>query len=104
MPIYEYSCQNCGHKLEIMQRMSDPLQTTCPACGTESLKKLISAVGFQLKGTGWYETDFKHGPKGKADKSGDGDSSPKSSSSSESKAEPAKTESKPSAPAASAAD
>ena len=78
MPIYEYQCQDCQHKFELMQRMSAALQTTCPSCGKEALKKLVSAVGFQLKGTGWYETDFKTKPKAKPD--GDGDSAPKSDS------------------------
>ncbi len=59
MPIYEYACDSCGHKLEAMQKMSDQPLQTCPSCGAESLKKLISAAGFRLKGSGWYETDFK---------------------------------------------
>lgn len=79
MPIYEYQCQDCQHKLEVMQRMSDSRLTTCPTCGEESLRKLVSAVGFQLKGTGWYETDFKGKPK--APRDGDSDSGSGSSSS-----------------------
>ncbi len=63
MPIYEYQCHDCQHKLEVMQRMSEPLLKTCPSCGQDALRKLVSAVGFQLKGTGWYETDFKTKPK-----------------------------------------
>jgi putative FmdB family regulatory protein len=59
MPIYEYRCQACGHELEAMQKMSDAALTECPACGKSELKKLISAAGFQLKGSGWYATDFK---------------------------------------------
>lgn len=59
MPIYEYRCDACGHELEAMQKMSDPALTECPACGAPKLVKLISAVGFRLKGGGWYETDFK---------------------------------------------
>jgi len=59
MPTYEYACQQCGHHLELFQKMSDPAETHCPACGTEQLKRQISAVGFQLKGTGWYVTDFR---------------------------------------------
>jgi len=65
MPIYEYLCQDCGHKFETMQRISAAPQTTCPSCGKEALKKLISPVGFQLKGTGWYVTDFRDKDKGK---------------------------------------
>ena len=60
MPIYEYQCQSCGHKQEIMHRISETPPLKCAACGANELKKLISAVGFQLKGTGWYETDFKN--------------------------------------------
>jgi len=63
MPIYEYRCQDCGHELEQLQRMSDPALTVCPACGKSQLKRLISAAGFRLKGAGWYETDFKQGNK-----------------------------------------
>jgi len=59
MPIYEYQCQACGHDLEVIQKMSDDALTDCPECGKPELKKLISAAGFQLKGSGWYETDFK---------------------------------------------
>lgn len=59
MPIYEYRCQACAHDLEVMQKMSDPELLECPACGQPQLQKLISAVGFRLKGSGWYETDFK---------------------------------------------
>jgi putative FmdB family regulatory protein len=59
MPIYEYQCDACGHTLETLQKISEPALTTCPACGAEALKKLISASAFRLKGGGWYETDFK---------------------------------------------
>jgi putative FmdB family regulatory protein len=61
MPIYEYRCQSCNHDMEVMQKMSDPDLSDCPACGQPQLKKLISAVAFRLKGSGWYETDFKKG-------------------------------------------
>jgi putative FmdB family regulatory protein len=63
MPIYEYRCQSCGHELEKLQRMSDPALTDCPACGKSRLRRLVSAAGFRLKGSGWYETDFKQGNK-----------------------------------------
>jgi len=63
MPIYEYQCQDCGHQFEILQRMADDPLTDCPQCEHPALTKLVSRVGFQLKGTGWYETDFKHGNK-----------------------------------------
>lgn len=60
MPIYEYRCTACDHELEILQKLSDPELSNCPACGQAELKKLMSAVGFRLKGSGWYETDFKN--------------------------------------------
>jgi len=63
MPIYEYECDHCGDRIEVLHRMGDPLKTECPACHTHSLRKLVSAAGFRLKGTGWYETDFKTQPK-----------------------------------------
>lgn len=59
MPIYEYKCDRCEHQLEILQKISDEPAKTCPECGVESLRKLVSAAAFKLKGTGWYETDFK---------------------------------------------
>ena len=61
MPIYEYRCDKCGHEKEYLQKVSDPLITVCPSCGESAMKKLISAAGFQLKGSGWYATDFKNG-------------------------------------------
>ena len=63
MPIYEYRCKSCGHELDKLQKMSDPPLIDCPACGKPTLKKLISASGFRLSGSGWYETDFKQGSK-----------------------------------------
>jgi putative FmdB family regulatory protein len=71
MPIYEYRCESCGHELEALQKMSDPVLTECPECKQESLKKLLSAAGFRLKGGGWYETDFKSGSKKNVHESGD---------------------------------
>ncbi len=59
MPIYQYRCQACGHELELLQKMGDPPPETCPNCGQEALKKRISMTTFRLKGSGWYETDFK---------------------------------------------
>ena len=63
MPIYEYACRACGHAFETMQKASEPRLTVCPACGEPQLKKLLSAPVFRLKGSGWYETDFKSGDK-----------------------------------------
>jgi len=59
MPIYEYRCSSCGHELEALQKFSDAPLVTCPACAGNALVKLMSAAGFQLKGSGWYATDFK---------------------------------------------
>ena len=59
MPIYEYRCNQCGHELEAIQKLSESPLTFCPACETEGLKKRISAAVFRLRGSGWYETDFK---------------------------------------------
>ena len=63
MPIYEYECLSCGHRMEAIQKISDDPLTDCPACNKPDLKKLISAAAFRLKGGGWYETDFKKGGK-----------------------------------------
>lgn len=61
MPIYAYRCAACGHAKDVLQKISDPQLTTCPACGAESFQKQVTAAGFQLKGSGWYATDFKGG-------------------------------------------
>ena len=61
MPIYEYRCDACGAGHEALQKVSDPMLTECPHCGEARLRKLISAAGFRLSGSGWYETDFKGG-------------------------------------------
>ncbi len=63
MPIYEYECSQCHHAFELVQKISAPVATHCDECGQETAKRLISAAGFQLKGTGWYATDFKDKPK-----------------------------------------
>ena len=59
MPIYEYRCSSCGHELETLQKFSDAPLSTCPSCHADALVKKVSAAGFQLKGSGWYATDFK---------------------------------------------
>jgi putative FmdB family regulatory protein len=59
MPIYEYECQACGYRHEALQKVSDDPLTECPSCHKNELKKLVSAAGFRLSGSGWYETDFK---------------------------------------------
>jgi len=68
MPIYEYRCAACGHQDEHLQKVSDAPLTKCPACGKAKYQKQLSAAGFQLKGTGWYATDFKGSAKKSADK------------------------------------
>ena len=73
MPIYEYECRQCGHRMDALQKMSDPRLTDCPECAQPSLRKLLSAPYFRLKGSGWYETDFKNSGREKpADGAGDG--------------------------------
>ena len=80
MPIYEYRCDACGHEMEVMQKMADEPLTECPECHKPALKKLVSAAGFRLSGSGWYETDFKSGAKKNIADSGKSDSSSSSSS------------------------
>jgi putative FmdB family regulatory protein len=74
MPIYEYRCAKCGAQKEILQRLNDAPLTVCPECGKKAMKKMVTAAGFQLKGTGWYATDFKDKPRkapGQSDKGAD---------------------------------
>jgi|TARA_B100000768_G_scaffold166567_1_gene170028 putative FmdB family regulatory protein len=89
MPIYDYKCSDCGHQIEVIQKFSDEPKTLCVECGKETLKKMVSAPSFRLKGGGWYETDFKTGTK-KNIASDDTSSNKKSStnSSSDSKKQP----------------
>ncbi len=61
MPIYAYKCESCGHSKDVLQKMSDAPLTECPACGKATFAKQLTAAGFQLKGSGWYATDFKGG-------------------------------------------
>lgn len=93
MPIYEYQCTECEYKMEALRKISDEPLLDCPACGKPALKKLVSAASFRLKGSGWYETDFKTGNKKQLAKSESA-----SPSSSEKKAspdaKPSKTEAK----------
>jgi len=64
MPIYEYRCGSCGFQKEYLQKVSDPVLTTCPECGKDTFSKMLTAAGFQLKGSGWYVTDFKNNGSG----------------------------------------
>lgn len=61
MPIYAYRCSSCGHAKDVLQKISDAPLSTCPACGAETFSKQVTAAGFQLKGSGWYVTDFRGG-------------------------------------------
>ena len=61
MPIYAYRCASCGHAQDVLQKMSDPVLSVCPACGAATYEKQLTAAGFQLKGSGWYVTDFRGG-------------------------------------------
>jgi putative FmdB family regulatory protein len=61
MPIYAYKCASCGHAKDVLQKISDPVLTECPACGQSTFSKQLTAAGFQLKGSGWYATDFRGG-------------------------------------------
>jgi putative FmdB family regulatory protein len=70
MPIYAYKCDSCGHQLDALQKVSDAVLTGCPACGEPRLVKQITAAGFQLKGSGWYATDFRNNGKAAAGKDG----------------------------------
>ena len=66
MPIYAYKCGSCGHAKDVLQKISDSPLTVCPACGAEAFSKQVTAAGFQLKGSGWYVTDFRGGNSGAA--------------------------------------
>ena len=107
MPIYEYRCADCGHQDEFLLKLSEPPLSVCPVCGKSAFQKQLSAAGFQLKGSGWYATDFKSAGKKPADKSAESKTESKSEAKTEAKSETkaeskseAKTVSKTEAPAA----
>ena len=75
MPIYAYRCAACGHSKDVLQKMSDPVLTVCPNCGADEFRKQVTAAGFQLKGSGWYVTDFRGGAKPNGE-GGGGDKKP----------------------------
>jgi len=95
MPIYEYRCADCGFQEEHLQKVSEPPLTQCPSCGKASFKKQLSAAGFQLKGSGWYATDFKGSGK-PAEPKAEAKSEAKGEAKSEAKAE-TKSDAKPDA-------
>ena len=97
MPIYEYQCKACGHQLEAFQKMSESPLTECPSCHAAALNKLISSTSFQLKGTGWYATDFRDKGKPKpaaTDESGSSGSDAGAGDASSTKSTESKTDSK----------
>jgi len=98
MPIYEYRCEACGHRDEHLQKISDKPLATCPACHKRAYKKQLSAAGFQLKGSGWYATDFKSTGKKPAEKKTEAKTETKTETKTDSKSD-SKTESKPKAAA-----
>jgi putative FmdB family regulatory protein len=87
MPIYEYLCSDCGHKEEHLQKVSERPLSKCPACGKKTYKKQLSAAGFQLKGSGWYATDFKSSGKKPAEKKADAKTETKTETKTEAKPE-----------------
>ena len=89
MPIYEYQCTDCHHKFDVLQKINDEPAKKCPECAKDTVVRLVSAVGFQLKGTGWYATDFKN--KGKPEQKTDKDKSDGSATSSDTKTADKKT-------------
>jgi putative FmdB family regulatory protein len=99
MPFYEYECPNCGYRDEVLQKISDKPLKKCPSCGKNGLKKLMSAPVFRLKGSGWYETDFKSDKENKRNLVGADKDEPKTETKPDAKSE-AKTETKAEAPKA----
>lgn len=80
MPIYAYRCESCGFAKDVLQKMSDAPLTQCPECGTDAFRKQVTAAGFQLKGSGWYVTDFRGGNSGGAASTSSGASDTKTES------------------------
>ena len=102
MPIYAYKCESCGHRQDVLQKISDPVLTVCPQCGQSAFAKQVTAAGFQLKGSGWYVTDFRGGSGAASAPAAEASSAPAAPS-----ATPASTPAPapaPAAPSSSAAD
>ena len=104
MPIYAYRCEHCGHAQDVLQKVSDPVLTVCPACGHETFRKQVTAAGFQLKGSGWYVTDFRgDGKKGGSQPAdGEGAGTAKGDAPAATEAAPAKSDAAPAADKAAA--
>lgn len=92
MPLYEFRCASCGHELEVLQKMSAPAPVDCPACKQASLQKKLTAAGFQLKGTGWYVTDFRGGNSPSAETATKNNGEPSAAASDKAESSVAKTE------------
>ena len=101
MPIYAYRCAECGHELDALQKISEPALRDCPSCGKPALAKKLTAAGFQLKGSGWYQTDFRSGSKPAATPDAKPDAKTESSTGTAESA-PAKGDAKPDTPSSSA--
>jgi putative FmdB family regulatory protein len=99
MPIYAYRCASCGHAKDVLQKLSDDPLTVCPACAAATFSKQLTAAGFQLKGSGWYVTDFRDGDKAKKDAKPDAEAAPAADKPADGSAKPAEA----TVPAASAA-
>ncbi|HMA09714.1 MAG TPA: FmdB family zinc ribbon protein [Ramlibacter sp.] len=103
MPIYAYKCGSCGHARDVLQKLSDAPLAVCPACGAAAFAKQVTAAGFQLKGSGWYATDFRGGSTG-APAPADGGKNGEGAKTADSAAKPADAAAKPSEGAAKPAD
>lgn len=89
MPIYAYRCASCGHAKDVLQKISDAPLSQCPQCGQSTFRKQVTAAGFQLKGSGWYATDFRGGSTGNADTAADNESAAKPAAETDAGAKPA---------------
>jgi len=103
MPIYAYRCEACGFAKDVLQKMSDAQLTVCPTCHKDTYKKQLTAAGFQLKGTGWYVTDFRGGANTSAPPAGAADAAPAAAADSTAAATATATASTPAATTTSAA-
>jgi putative FmdB family regulatory protein len=104
MPIYAYRCESCGFAKDVLQKISDPVLTDCPTCGQAKFQKQVTAAGFQLKGSGWYVTDFRDGkggkPAGGGESTSDGDAKPAAASDAAAPTTPAQPAAAPASAAA----
>jgi len=97
MPFYAYRCEDCGHAQDFLQKMSDPLIEACPACSSKNFRKQVTAAGFQLKGGGWYVTDFRDSGKKDAKKPAEAGADKSASADTKADSKPAESASAPAA-------